>query len=541
MENFGLESIEGKTISLQKTAQQEFKADCLNLVGKVITNKELAFKTIKNTLIGVWGNPEGMSISEVDKNKVLVSFKNKMKGLQILKGGPWNVRGHILNLQMWMHGDSISEVRHDFLEIWVQIHGLPQEFINVESAKEIGNKIGLVVEAEDPMVGDTLERIFLRVKVAIPVSKPIPTGFYLNRDRLPKTWIQLKYERILESYCLNCGIIGHNKKDCKNPTVMSTWNPNEPRYSAGLGVAQARALKPKEYRVSREESSSGQNQREVAREEHDWRKGGESTQETAGSKADSAQEKEWGIEEDSIAEAPRRSDKEDHRDVEKGKNILEDLLVTETETEEVERDARDWVKENKNIKGSKMIYEKGKEMGGPSVLREESAIKSTWADFCQRPNENIFKIGPQEEDNNLTIGQPLKRLNNKELEQDNKQIYIAADGGVYYVELANEEEELEPKNSKALVVATGYEMKLVQGMEKKLKLKRKREDEQQLLMGNMVGEKAALQVWKAGKRSKQSSGPAGAMSIEEDQQNKEEIIEDSMAEEAGLNMPPTQP
>ncbi|KAL4375116.1 hypothetical protein AHAS_Ahas05G0249600 [Arachis hypogaea] len=70
MENFGLESIEGKTISLQKTAQQEFKADCLNLVGKVITNKELAFKTIQNTLIGVWENPEGISISEVDKNKV---------------------------------------------------------------------------------------------------------------------------------------------------------------------------------------------------------------------------------------------------------------------------------------------------------------------------------------------------------------------------------------------------------------------------------------------------------------------------------------
>ncbi|QHO59168.1 kinesin KP1-like isoform [Arachis hypogaea] len=391
------------------------------------------------------------------------------------------------------------------------------------------------------MVGDTLERFFLRVKVAIPVSRPIPTGFYLNRDRLPKTWIQFKYERILESYCLNCGIIGHNKKECKIPTTMSIWNPNEPRYSAGLGVAQARALKPKEYRVSREESSSGQ-KREVAREEHDWRKGGESTQETAGSKADSAQEKEWGIEEESIAEAPRRTDKDDHRDVEKGKNTLEDLLVRETEIEGVERDARDWVKENKNVKDSKRIYEKGKEMGGPSVLREESAIKGRWADFCQRPNENIypFRIGPQGKDNNLTIGQPLEMLNNKELEQDNKQIYTAADGSIYYVELVNEEDELEPNNSKALVVATEYEMELVQGMEKKLKLKRKREDEQQVLMGNMVGEKASLQVWKAGKRSKKSSGPAGVMPIEEDQQNKEEIIEDSIAEEAGLNMPPNQ-
>ncbi|RYR76327.1 hypothetical protein Ahy_A01g000925 [Arachis hypogaea] len=359
--------------------QQEFREECLNLVGKMITNKELAFKIIKNTLIGVWGNPE---------------------------------------------------------------------------AKEIGNKIGLVAEAEDPM------------------------------------------------------------KECKNSTAMSTWNPKEPRYSAGLGVTQARALKLKEYRVSREESSSWQNQREVAREEHDWRKEGESTQKIAGSQADNAQEKEWGIEEDSIAEAPKRTGKEDHRDVKKEKNILEDLLVRKIELEEVERDARDYVKESKDIKGSKKIYEKDKKNG--------------WA-----------KIVSQEEDNNLTIRQPLKKLNNmakdrmkvvtrennvneaqhnnkrdhtsadgdhwvknKELEQDNKKIYTTADGGVYYVELANEDEELEPNNSKAFVVATEYEIELVRGIEKKLKLKRKREDKQQLLMGDMFGEKAALQVWKAGERNK---------------------------------------
>ncbi|RYR47373.1 hypothetical protein Ahy_A07g033305 [Arachis hypogaea] len=73
--------------------------------------------------------------------------------------------------------------------------------------------------------------------------------------------------------------------------------------------------------------------------------------------------------------------------------------------------------------------------------------------------------------------------------------------GCLLLKLANKDEGLEPNNSKALVVDIEYEIELVQGMEKKLKLKRKREDEQQLLMGDMFGEKVALQVWKAGKRA----------------------------------------
>ncbi|XP_072076770.1 uncharacterized protein At4g02000-like [Arachis hypogaea] len=178
------------------------------------------------------------------------------KGLQILNGGPWSIRGQILNLQIWSQGIYVHEVAHDYLKFWVQIHGLPQKYINADTARDIGNRIGIVAEVEDPRMEEVLERTFLRVKVAIDVSKPLPTRFWMDRNNLPNLWIEFKYERLQDCYCLNCGIIDHSKKECKNPTAMACWNPREPKYSIGLGVAQARRLKPRVERGSKGTSST---------------------------------------------------------------------------------------------------------------------------------------------------------------------------------------------------------------------------------------------------------------------------------------------
>ncbi|KAL4396467.1 hypothetical protein AHAS_Ahas01G0094800 [Arachis hypogaea] len=163
MTNFEKETIEGKTITLEKKEQHKFKIDCINLVGKVISNKKLPFKTIKNTLLGIWGNPE--------------ASKTREKGSQILKGGPWSIRGQLLNLQTWTQGISVNEVAYDYLEFWVQIHELPQEYINADTTRDIGSRMGIVTEVKDPRVEEILERTFLRVRVAIDASKPLPIGF----------------------------------------------------------------------------------------------------------------------------------------------------------------------------------------------------------------------------------------------------------------------------------------------------------------------------------------------------------------------------
>ncbi|XP_016205939.1 uncharacterized protein At4g02000-like [Arachis ipaensis] len=133
-----------------------------------------------------------------------------------LKRGPWSVKGYLINLKLWTQNESIHEVDHSFLEFWVQIHGLPLEYMNVETGKFIGERMGIVEEVEDPVKNNILARSFLRVRVAMEVTKALPTGFWMRRDNLPDARIHFKYERLQDSYCLNCGVLGHGRKECNN-------------------------------------------------------------------------------------------------------------------------------------------------------------------------------------------------------------------------------------------------------------------------------------------------------------------------------------
>ncbi|RYR51272.1 hypothetical protein Ahy_A06g026296 [Arachis hypogaea] len=138
------QSIEGKVVSINPDEDGGFAAENFNLVGKILSDKEVSFNSCKAAILGIRGHPEGVAISDVGRNKLLISVKDVQKGIQIRNGWPWSV---------------------DF-----------------------------------------------------------------------------KYERIQDSYCLNCGILGHTKKEYRNPMAMASWDHMKPRYGLGLGVNRARAI-----------------------------------------------------------------------------------------------------------------------------------------------------------------------------------------------------------------------------------------------------------------------------------------------------------
>ncbi|RYQ84613.1 hypothetical protein Ahy_B10g104050 [Arachis hypogaea] len=156
MPNFRLGPIEGKTITIKPNSQKEHKVDSINLVGQIISSKEVPFRSSKNAIMGIWRNPEGVSISEVGRNKVLISFKDMWRGLQTLKGGPWSIKGHLLNLQLWS--------------------------INI-GGRIIGDMMGIVIDVEDPMRNHVLMRTFLRVRVVVDILKPLPTAEEEDEDK----------------------------------------------------------------------------------------------------------------------------------------------------------------------------------------------------------------------------------------------------------------------------------------------------------------------------------------------------------------------
>ena len=53
----------------------------------------------------------------------------------------------------------------------------------------------------------------MRVKVALPLSKPLRRGAFLADSNGQKSWVMFKYER-LALFCHYCGLLGHDLQHC---------------------------------------------------------------------------------------------------------------------------------------------------------------------------------------------------------------------------------------------------------------------------------------------------------------------------------------
>ena len=75
----------------------------------------------------------------------------------------------------------------------------------------MGESIGAVFYPKDPseMKGCN----FMRVRVAVDISKPLCRGRHVMGNQGSDEWIAFKYEH-LPNLCYWCGLMSHDDKDC---------------------------------------------------------------------------------------------------------------------------------------------------------------------------------------------------------------------------------------------------------------------------------------------------------------------------------------
>uniref|UniRef100_A0A7N2LS13 DUF4283 domain-containing protein n=1 Tax=Quercus lobata TaxID=97700 RepID=A0A7N2LS13_QUELO len=151
-------------------------------------------------------------IAEVGSNLFQFKFKIEFDLERVLRGGPWPFDNQVLMVRRWQAGMTAKDVKFNVVGLWVQIWGVPFDMVCPQVAREVGSRLGMVEEVEQRRRND-MQNLFMRVKVAIPISKPIRRGgFLLGLDR-QRTWATFKYER-LPIFCHYCGLLGHDLKHC---------------------------------------------------------------------------------------------------------------------------------------------------------------------------------------------------------------------------------------------------------------------------------------------------------------------------------------
>lgn len=125
-----------------------------------------------------------------------------------MEKGPRTFRGNAVILAPYDRFTKPSAYALDTLEIWAQIHDLPDGYFSF--LKSLARKIGEYVYAE-PMSLD-FEGNFFRVQVRINVNKPLKNAVSLVKGKKREIFY-VKYE-CLSDWCPVCGHLGHMFKEC---------------------------------------------------------------------------------------------------------------------------------------------------------------------------------------------------------------------------------------------------------------------------------------------------------------------------------------
>ena len=132
-------------------------------------------------------------------------------------------RRHKNNCNPNGHNMSIEDMNFSSIPLWVQVHGIPFEYMSKENVEEIRTLVGEVLEVDFTGSGGVCMSKFLRVKV----EDPLMSGFLLDRNTQSNLWIRFKYERIAE-FCFKCDRLGHLKARCPWADVEVQLKLKEP-------------------------------------------------------------------------------------------------------------------------------------------------------------------------------------------------------------------------------------------------------------------------------------------------------------------------
>lgn len=218
MNNITLEDEEDGGLALEEivgeTGGEGFKDFDVKLclMGRFITEGVVDFPAMQQTLAALWRPGKGVYIKEIDTNLYLFQFYHEIDIKRVCDGSPWSFNRKVLIIARMKEGDIPRGVSLNKLDLWVQIHDLRPGFMTEKVGQEVGNYIGEFISS-CPNNFREVWREYLRVRVAVDLSKPLKRRMKVRKSGNDWFWIVFKYENV-PTFCFICGIIGHSEKFC---------------------------------------------------------------------------------------------------------------------------------------------------------------------------------------------------------------------------------------------------------------------------------------------------------------------------------------
>jgi hypothetical protein len=197
-----------------------------NIIGKLLAQKQISKQVLFSSLSGIWCNPAGFKITELENNLYQFTFEKESDINRILKGEPWIIRNVWLKLYLWNRNTNIQELDFSHAPLWIKVWGLPLHCKTVEMGHQLGAQIGKVEEAAIYEYPNNAK--IIKVKIQFNLSNPVLAGMYIGNQNDGINWVDFRYEN-LPLVCFKCGLIGHSNENCEDSSAELPEGAVNPR------------------------------------------------------------------------------------------------------------------------------------------------------------------------------------------------------------------------------------------------------------------------------------------------------------------------
>ena len=204
---------EEESISISNTSRSDLIEECaLSLFGRLLADRHQNMRALKSTLRSAWKMGQDLRIVDVGNGILQFKFNSKYQMEWVERNGPWNFDNNLLLLCRWTKGLSVNNISFTHSPFWIQVWGLPFESMSEEVGRDLGNSLGKYIES-DKRSWLSEQAKYMRIRVDLPINKPLRRGSNIVNQDGGKFWVTFKYER-LPSFCFHCGLLGHDEKHC---------------------------------------------------------------------------------------------------------------------------------------------------------------------------------------------------------------------------------------------------------------------------------------------------------------------------------------
>ena len=179
---------------------------------RLLSDREQNQRALKSTLRLAWKTRSDLRIVDVGNDTYQFKFSSEYQMRWVETNGPWNFENNLLLLKRWEKGMTANNISFTHSPFWLQIWGLPFNMMSKRIGRDIGNSIGIFM-ATDSKLGSSNQAKFMRIRVNIPLDKPLRRCGVVTSPEGEKFQVYFHYER-LPVFCFLCGVMGHDDRHC---------------------------------------------------------------------------------------------------------------------------------------------------------------------------------------------------------------------------------------------------------------------------------------------------------------------------------------